>query len=553
MRILLALLTSAVLALPTFAGTPEPGWTDQPYVTGLSGPTAVAFLPDGRLLITEKGGALRVWDGSSLTTLGTIPVCAQIEMGLLGVAVDPSFASNGFVYLYRTHQGSSPPCGGTGRVNEVVRVTVSGGSFGSLTTLVTGARTDGGNHDGGVLRIGPDGKLYVGVGDTGNGDNVGCPGSASNPYAQDLNALEGKILRINLDGTIPSDNPFFGQAGVRGEIFARGFRNPFRMSFDPPTGNLWVADVGDLAFEEISIVTAGSNYAWPHCEATFPTGCEQPGDIDPFFLYSHGGGCPGEAGVPSLGTCIIGGAFAGSGFGAGLDGHYFFGDCTSSNVYHAVPNGTRNGFTGAPQLIVSGAQTPSDFAFGPDSALYYVAQTGGAVRRVAPEVVGGTDQTLAGTKLSLKVRPSDATKQKLSSLAKDPSVSLGSGNGSGDDPTLNGGSLRVRGATFDETYPLPASAWLYDGKPGANQGYKYRDKKQLNGPIKSVNVKTAKQVKATGNGGALGLVLGSDPSPVDVVLSIGGTRYCMSFGGTTSFAPGKFSAKNALAPASCPP
>src|SRR4029453_13008423 len=211
MRIVLALLglaVSWVVSLPAHAGNPAPGWDGEAEGAGLNIPTAIAFLPDGRLLITEKGGALRVWDGSSLATLGTIPVCSNSEMGLLGVAVDPSFASNGFVYLYRTHQGSSSPCGGTGRVNEVVRVTVSGGSFGSLTTLVTGARTDNGNHDGGLLRIGPDRKLYVGVGDTGNGDNVGCPGTASNPYAQVLNALEGKILRINLDGTIPADNPF---------------------------------------------------------------------------------------------------------------------------------------------------------------------------------------------------------------------------------------------------------------------------------------------------------------------------------------------------------
>src|SRR4030095_9926550 len=134
MRTFLALLGTAVfsalLALPARAGNPEPGWADQPYVTGLTAPTAIAFLPDGRLLITEKGGALRVWDGVSLATLGTIPVCSTSEMGLLGVAVDPSFASNGFVYLYRTHQGSSPPCGGTGRVNEVVRGTVGGGRVG---------------------------------------------------------------------------------------------------------------------------------------------------------------------------------------------------------------------------------------------------------------------------------------------------------------------------------------------------------------------------------------------------------------------------------------
>src|SRR5262245_8897534 len=115
MRLFFALLTSPVLALPAYAGNPDPGWTDQPYVTGLTAPTAMAFLPDGRLLITEKAGALRVWNGSSLATLGTIAVCSSSEMGLLGVAVDPNFASNGFVYLYRTLQGSSPPCGGSGR------------------------------------------------------------------------------------------------------------------------------------------------------------------------------------------------------------------------------------------------------------------------------------------------------------------------------------------------------------------------------------------------------------------------------------------------------
>src|SRR5262249_52769355 len=152
-------------------------------------------------------------------------------------------------------------------------------------------------------------------------------------------------------------------------------------------------------------------------------------------------------------------------------------------------------------------------------------------RRVTPAVVGTTtttptsttttttiDQTLAGRKLSLKVRASDTTKQNLSSLAKDPSVSLGGGNGSGDDPTLNGGALRVRGAPFDETYPLPASAWSYVGTAGSNTGYRYKDKNRLNGPIKSVLVKAAQQVKSKGSGGDLGLALGSDPSPVDVVL-----------------------------------
>src|SRR5262249_46720927 len=211
--------------------------------------------------------------------------------GLPGIAIEPGFDTNGFIYLYRTKAGAGGCGTSTGRFNQVVRVTMSGGSIslGSLVELLTGIRTDGGNHDGGGLRIGPDGKLYVGVGDSGLGDNQGGPGSSTNPYAQDLNSLNGKMVRLNLDGTIPGDNPFVGQAGERGEIYAYGFRNPFRFGFDPVNGNLWVADVGDLTVEEVDIVTAGGNYGWPHCEGTLPSGCENPGDIDPIFTYQHGG------------------------------------------------------------------------------------------------------------------------------------------------------------------------------------------------------------------------------------------------------------------------
>src|SRR5207249_11785981 len=130
-------------------------------------------------------------------------------------------------YLYRTKNTGT--CGSaTGRFNEVVRITIGAADTvnpASLVVLVTGAQTDNGNHDGGGLRIGPDGKLYVGVGDTGLGDNQVRPGSSTNPYAQDLAHLEGKLLRLNLDGTIPADNPFVGNALARHEIFAYGFRN----------------------------------------------------------------------------------------------------------------------------------------------------------------------------------------------------------------------------------------------------------------------------------------------------------------------------------------
>src|SRR5437660_3612564 len=159
------------------AGTPPANFTDTVVASGFSSPTAIAFLPTGGLLVTEQGGALKLVSGGMVTTLVTIPVCSTSEMGLLGAAVDPNFSTNGFIYLYRTNPGPSGCSTSTGRFNQVVRVTMSGGAvnIGSLAVLLTGIRTDNGNHDGGGLRIGPDGKLRLSVGDSGGGD-MGNPG-----------------------------------------------------------------------------------------------------------------------------------------------------------------------------------------------------------------------------------------------------------------------------------------------------------------------------------------------------------------------------------------
>jgi glucose/arabinose dehydrogenase len=404
----LVLLLAAVTPRATRAGDPMPGFFDTPYVTGLSHPTAIAFLPDGRLLITERGGtagtgtaALKLFDGTGTTTLLTLPVCTDAEMGLLGVAIHPDFARNGVVYLYRSQPGAGGCDTSTGRFNQVVRGTISGGSVdvSSITVLVNGIRTDNANHDGGVLRIGPDQKLYVGVGDSGLGDNQGGPGSSTNPYAQDLASLNGKILRLNLDGSVPADNPFVATTGARGEVWAYGFRNPFRMSFDPATGTLWIGDVGDETVEEIDLGVAGGNYAWPHCEGTLPLGCEQPGDIDPIFTYPH-------SGPSSLGTCLIGGAFAGTAFGS-LGGDYIFGDCISSVVYRATPNAARNGLAGPPTTTATNAGTPSDFVTGPDGAIYYVADGGGQVRRLA--TVASTTPSSPPTTSTTLVPPQPTT------------------------------------------------------------------------------------------------------------------------------------------------
>ena len=357
------------------AAMPAPGYSDTRYVGGLEAPTAIAFLPDGRLVITEKGGTVRIAENPPIAdaaaSAGSIDVCAASEMGLLGVAVDPMFAGTGRLFFYRTEDAGG--CGSAaGRFNEIVSTTLVSGQIGTLTPLLSGMRTDGGNHDGSTLRIGPDGTLYASVGDTGIGDG-GPPGSSTNPYAANLNALEGKILRLNLDGSIPSDNPYVGQAGTRAEIFAAGFRNPFRMAFDPLSGGLWVGDVGQSTIEEIDVVAAGGYYGWPLCEGTAPMamGCPDIGELGaPVFEYDHAGRA----------ASITGGAFATSGAQVG---RYFFGDYVRGTIWALDLDVTRTMVMGTAAEIVTGADGPVDFAFGPDGALYYVALNSGEVRRVS--------------------------------------------------------------------------------------------------------------------------------------------------------------------------
>src|SRR5262245_3167327 len=426
--ILLGLLSNASPAL----AQPAPGFTDTLIVGGLTIPTGVAFLPDGRMVITEKGGALKLYDGVSTTTLATIPVCSSVEMGLLDVAVDPNFNSNGFLYLYRTENTGG--CGSAvGRSNEVVRVTMSGGtvSLGSLTVLLTGIQTDGGNHDGGGLRLGTDGTLYIGVGDTGIGDQV-APGNSTNPYAHDLTSLNGKILRINLDGTIPGDNPFVGQPPKRPEIFAYGFRNPWRFGIDPATDKVWVGDGGDLTVEEITIAGSGDDDGWPSCEGDQPSGCPTAGQVGPIFTYTHSDG---------LGTSITGGTFAGSALGS-FEGDYFFGDFTGSRVYRLHPNPARDGVTGSLATVVNSVGGPVDFVTGPGGAVYYVAINTGQVHQLTATAGPPPATLLSGKKLVLKDN-ADPSKKGFSVLSKDPIAFPAA------DPATDGVTIRVKGATFD--------------------------------------------------------------------------------------------------------
>jgi glucose/arabinose dehydrogenase len=366
------MLAPLVVAPIARAGTPLSSFSDSAVATGFTAPTALAFLPDGRMLVTEKGGALKLVSNGTVTTLVNIPVCTSSEMGLVGIVIDPGFlGDNGFIYLYRSF--GSDCATSVDRYSQVVRVAMVNGSIdiASLSVLLSGIRTDTGSHNGGGLRIGPDGKLWVSVGDAGLGD-AGNPGEATNPYAQDLGSLSGKILRLELSGAPAAGNPFIGTPGARGEIYAYGFRNPFRFGFDPVTGKAWVGDVGQQTLEELDIVEAGGNYSWPYCEGTLPAGCMHPGDIAPIFDYPR-----------TFGITVIGGAFAPPSFGS-MGGQYFFADQGVSKIFSAVPTPSHDDIA-QPVDFVTSALSPVDIVFGPDDALYYVAiRTAGGVRKVTP-------------------------------------------------------------------------------------------------------------------------------------------------------------------------
>ncbi|HKB35342.1 MAG TPA: PQQ-dependent sugar dehydrogenase, partial [Gemmataceae bacterium] len=229
-----------------------PGFVERPFASGLTQPTAMEFAPDGRLFVAEKGGTVRVItsNGTLLPTpFLTVAVNTFSERGLDGITFDPNFASNHFVYIYYTTNASTP-------VNRVSRFTVSTtdpnvAQAGSEKVLLDNIPSTNGNHNGGALHFGIDGKLYIGVGESGVPSN-----------AQMLNTLAGKILRINADGSIPSNNPFVNTPGARGEIWALGFRNPFTFAVQPGTGRIFVNDVGEGSWEEIDDLVKGGNYGW---------------------------------------------------------------------------------------------------------------------------------------------------------------------------------------------------------------------------------------------------------------------------------------------------
>jgi glucose/arabinose dehydrogenase len=372
-------------------------------VASVASPTALAFTPDGRMLITTQPGQLRVYANGALIETPAIDLaapgnfCSTSERGLLGVAVDPGFAANGYIYLYY-----SPRVSGECK-NRLSRFTMTGNtvSLESQTILVDNIPAPFGTHNAGDVHVGKDGHLYVSVGD-GGGDYADDSGSgAANDAARDMHALVGKILRLTREGGIPTDNPFqdpvtsvrCNTTGTTAagkqcrEIYATGVRNPFRIAFDPNAAGtrFFINDVGQNTWEEIDEGISGADYGWNVREGPCVTGstsnCGAPpvGMTNPIFSYRQGD--------PSGCRAVTGGAFVPAGvWPAAYNGTYLFADYVCGRIFRLdrQQDGSymRNDFaTGL------GSNSAVHLTFGPHDgtqALYYTTyDAGGSVRRIA--------------------------------------------------------------------------------------------------------------------------------------------------------------------------
>lgn len=426
-QILLIIIIITLASLLTGCGmisrnvTPVPGPPalsnlEDALVTNIGGPTAIAFTPDGRLLITTQGGQLRVYQNGTLLATPALDLssrlCANGERGLLGIAADPEFMSNRFIYLYYTFNKAATcpinePTNRNNPVNRVSRFVLGNDNIvvqGSELVLIDNILSPNSNHNGGDLQFGKDGFLYISVGD-GGADYAGDSGGAGdNDAARDSHVLLGKILRITRDGNIPPTNPFQGANSARcnttgittpgnqcQETFASGLRNPFRIAFDPNAAGtrFFINDVGQGAWEEIDEGIAGADYGWNiregPCVNNSTTNCGAPpaGLTNPVFAYRHISDCT-ASGV--AGNSITGGAFVPNGvWPSQYNGGYLFGEFICGKIFLLTPNGS--GFTASEFLTGLGSGSAVTMIFGPfqgTQALYYTTFAGGGqVRRIS--------------------------------------------------------------------------------------------------------------------------------------------------------------------------
>lgn len=401
------MLLAAGLGKPASAVTVPQGFTDT-RVAQVDSPTAMAFTPDGRMLIANRPGQLRVLKDGKLLRSPALDisgkVCDNSERGFLGLAVDPKFSTNRYIYIYYTFNKHSvcpvkEPSNSKNPVNRVARYRLSDNNTATFDkVLIDNILSPNGNHNAGDLHFGKDDYLYASVGDGACDYAEPTKCQNENDVSRDRNVLLGKILRITRDGGIPPDNPYAsgnsGRCSVNGrtsaknckETYAMGLRNPFRMAFDPDASGtkFFINDVGGGRWEEIDAGKKGADYAWNLCEGRHDNpyrggsvNCLAAPYTPPIHEYSHNTGC----------SSVTGGAFVPDGaWPTSYNRSYLYGDYVCGKIFNITPK-SGGGYTKTTFMSGLGRGGPVHMAFGPygrNQALYYATYTnGGEIRRVS--------------------------------------------------------------------------------------------------------------------------------------------------------------------------
>lgn len=395
-RFLLVFVFVALSASPlAYAQVYPSGFAQVKVVGDISNPTVMAFAPDGRIFVAEQGGKLRVVKNGTLlsTPFITLNVDDDGERGLIGIAFDPDFTTNQYIYLYYTVSGSPAH-------NRISRFTANGDVVVSESesivldlTNLSGAT----NHNGGALSFGPDGKLYVAVGENATGSN-----------AQNLDNYLGKILRINKDGSAPADNPFTTGSESKKRIWQYGLRNPYTISFQPGTGKFFINDVGQSTWEEINDGTVGGkNFGWPTAEGV----STNTAFTNAVYNYAHGSG-------DGVGCAITGGTFfnpSSTNYPSAYFGKYFFLDYCNNWINYIDFSGTPAVKTPFATAIASSAVS---LMTGPDGNLYFLSRNGAGVYKIVYN--NSTAPTIVQLPQGKTVSQGDAVTFSVSAIGSAP-------------------------------------------------------------------------------------------------------------------------------------
>ncbi|GEM_PF-359648 len=395
-------------ALALAAPTPrDSGLLITEITAGLDTPTTMAFIgPQDFLVLQKNDGRVRRVISGVLQPGAVLDVAvdAASERGLLGIAVDPDFPVTPFVYLYYTESTTGGDSSGSAAANRVYRYTWNGAALTAPLLILELPVDPGPNHNGGTLAFGPDGKLYVVIGDLNrNGRLQNFP---NGPAPDDTSV----ILRINPDGSIPSDNPFFAQGGNLAKYFAYGLRNSFGLAFDPLTDELWMTENGPDAYDEINLVRPGFNSGW---ETLMGPDSRNSNNAASLVLIpgSHYAD-PKFSWLRTVGPTAI--AFLDfTNLGAQYENDVFVGDINNGNLYRFKPNGTRDGFVlsgGLNDLVAdnssevdqvilaTGFAGITDLKVGPDGFLYVVSIGDGKIYAISRD--GAAPLAIAATALA---------------------------------------------------------------------------------------------------------------------------------------------------------